>query len=435
MPRFSDYGVSPVTGFLPEALPLERLPIEFEAWEVIVDGLNEYIQNGTVREKIDGMPLLPAGKLTSTRVLQRACSVLGFLTHAYVWCPPTVSSRLPLQLSEPMIVVNGRLGLPPVATYAGLCLWNFISSSESWELNSLSTLQSYTNTQDEAWFYLVSVAMERQGGPCLKNGLAALQACLRGEESEVIKRLDRLNKDIEELTTIMMRLSEKLDPTFFYNELRPFLAGWKGMAKAGLPDGLYYGNETEPRQYAGGSNGQSSLIQALDIILNVEHFALGHRQPPAPLTKGHSPSELASSVPANNPYLKEMRNYMPREHREFLQALEKCAVLRPFVLANSRASPRLLESYDNCLKTLRAFRSKHIQIVMRYISLPARSHSKGVGLSGKGSGGGETGTGGTQLMPFLKQTRDEVGDAAAGDWSRYLLSSVHADQNKDEHSQ
>lgn len=424
VPRFCDYGISPVTGFLPEAQPLKRLPVEYEAWEAIVDKLPEHILNGTLRERIERMPLLQAGKLSSPRELQRACSVLGFLTHAYVWSPPEVNSRLPLQLSEPMIIVSERLGLPPVATYAGLCLWNFKSSSELWTLGSLETLQSYTNSQDEAWFFLVSVAMEKQGGPCLKNGLAALEACLRGDYAEIIEHLEQLKDDIEKLTVIMMRLSEKLDPAFFYNKLRPFLAGWRGMAKAGLPDGVYYGNETEARQYAGGSNGQSSLIQALDIILNVEHHALGHRQPPAPLSKAHAPSELASSVPFGNPYLKEMRNYMPREHREFLQALEKCAILRPFVLANGKVSPRLTESYDNCLKTLRTFRSRHIQIVMRYISLPARKHTQGMGLSGKGNGGDETGTGGTQLMPFLKQTRDEVGDAAAGDWSRFLLSSV-----------
>jgi indoleamine 2,3-dioxygenase len=32
------------------------------------------------------------------------------------------------------------------------------------------------------------------------------------------------------------------------------------------------------------------------------------------------------------------------------------------------------------------------------------------------------GTGGTALLPFLKQARDETGDSAAGSWGKRLLS-------------
>lgn len=40
----------------------------------------------------------------------------------------------------------------------------------------------------------------------------------------------------------------------------------------------------------------------------------------------------------------------------------------------------------------------------------------------KKNGAEEKGTGGTSLLPFLKQCRDETGDPAAGNWGKRILS-------------
>jgi len=417
------FGVSPTTGFLPEDLPLQKLCGQFDAWENIVADLPALILAGQIRDRIDSLPILDVGKLHNVREQHRAYSVLGFLIHAYVWSPPEPRDHLPKSLADPMLVLAEKLGIPPLATYACLCLWNFRTLSavdpSEWDLSNLATIQTFTGATDESWFYLLSVALERFGGPCLANGVGALFACRSGDIDDIIVKLERMTGDIDKLTELLMRMPQNLDPHFFYHRLRPYLAGSKGMESAGLPKGVRYGDEEKYRQYSGGSNGQSSLIQAIDIILNVDHNAPGHRQPPMPVSKQHDIKETGSSKP-KNAFLKEMRNYMPREHRHFLEELESQAILRPFILKNAKSYPNLAKAYDDCLIALREFRSKHIQIVMRYISLQSRAQTKGVGLS---SSNGQTGTGGTDLMPFLKQTRDEVSDVAVGDWNKNILSS------------
>lgn len=73
---------------------------------------------------------------------------------------------------------------------------------------------------------------------------------------------------------------------------------------------------------------------------------------------------------------------------------------------------------------LKSFRDKHIQIVTRFVVLQAKKVNKMGSGSTLRSGlarkkqGEEKGTGGTSLLPFLKQCRDETGNAAAGSWGK-----------------
>ena len=53
------------------------------------------------------------------------------------------------------------------------------------------------------------------------------------------------------------------------------------MAEAGLPSGVVFdtGKGDEPyRQYGGGSNAQSTLIQFFDAVLGVEHHPTGEKR-------------------------------------------------------------------------------------------------------------------------------------------------------------
>ena len=71
--------------------------------------------------------------------------------------------------------------MPPVATYAGVCLWNFkplFPGEHIDNLENLSTLNTFTGSLDESWFFLVSVAIEARGAPILPLLLEATLVCL-----------------------------------------------------------------------------------------------------------------------------------------------------------------------------------------------------------------------------------------------------------------
>lgn len=142
-----------------------------------------------------------------------------------------------------------------------------------------------------------------------------------------------------------------------------------------------------------------------------------------------------------------MRSYMPGPHRRFLEHMITVANVREFVEYNPHLGT-LSAAYDQCLDALAKFREKHLQIVSRYIVIMAQeskrkeaeaagrakataersgrdrpkdapARERVLGLAGARPGvGGLTGTGGTQLMPFLKQSRDETLEPSTGTWDR-----------------
>jgi indoleamine 2,3-dioxygenase len=113
-----------------------------------------------------------------------------------------------------------------------------------------------------------------------------------------------------------------------------------------------------------------------------------------------------------------MRNYMPGKHRHFLQHLESVANIRRY--AETTSAHEVTEAYNRAVEALGKFRDIHIQIVTRYIINPSRRNSPsghpGINLAIASTNVNSTkelhGTGGTQLLPFLKQSRDETKDSA-----------------------
>ncbi|KAK4133924.1 Indoleamine 2,3-dioxygenase [Trichocladium antarcticum] len=458
VPVLADYGLSPTHGFLPDVLPLTRLPDPYyNKWEAVVANLQGLILSKRLRGVVDRLPVLSTIGLEHDAEWRRAYMLLCFMAHGYIWGGDSPSDRLPPPIAVPLLEISAHLEVPPVATYAAVCLWNFkplFMDEDIDNLENLASLYTFTGATDESWFYLVSIAMEARGAPIIPLMLTAIAAARENDVQEVTRCLGTFAERLDDLTTLLQRMHESCDPHIFYHRIRPFLAGSKNMADAGLPDGVIYedgsGNETY-RQYAGGSNAQSSLIQFFDIVLGIQHRPTGEKPSQAQETE----REGRPPAPKHN-FIMEMRQYMPGPHARFLDHVQTVANIRDFVEQNKHDRP-LSVAYDACLAMLRALRDKHIAIVTRYIVLPsrevrARSRSpaatrrklnlataasrpqpQGIAYDARGAaaeqeaaaakkGGNLKGTGGTALIAFLKQARDETGEPAIEDWTRRFMS-------------
>ena len=287
----------------------------------------------------------------------------------------------------------------PVLTLATVSLWNYntlfpLRTGEVLELDNIRILETFTGTTSESWFYSISVAIEARSIIVIPLILTILKAVHRQDVSNTIFLLIRLSSEITEITTLFAKLYKKCKPEIFYTSIRPYLNGWN---HASLPTGVAYDgscpfqrsmsdqikSDSEYRTYAGGSNAQSALIQALDVILGVEH----------PITK---------VGPVCGSILTEMRRYMPGAHCRFLEDVSRVSNLRQYVVG-CRDIDELRVNYNACILGLKRFRDVHMQIVCRYILLPARQVSGVNHTAAKG-------TGGTESISFLKQVRRETVD-------------------------
>ena len=203
---------------------------------------------------------------------------------------------------------------------------------------------------------------------------------------------------IRELRGILLSVREQCDPEVFYNEIRPWFRGVDSVP--GDREWVFEGSEGVVEELSGPSAGQSALIHALDVFLGVDQYM-------------EEDGEEGEKQPS---FMKRMQAYMPRHHRAFLAHLAASPrPLRAFVenavdeedmteAGPASLSPRVLrEAYNDAVLALKEFRDAHLQIVALYI----------VGPSRRGRREGECGmrlrgTGGTQLVRFLKGVRDRT---------------------------
>ena len=106
------------------------------------------------------------------------------------WVPPSVS--------VPFLSTCKHLELPPVATYAGLVLWNWKPIFEEERIDTLANLDmidTFTGSLDEKWFYLISVAIEARGAPLIPLMLRAIASpsmhfdCAKKGDGNQLQRL------------------------------------------------------------------------------------------------------------------------------------------------------------------------------------------------------------------------------------------------------
>lgn len=386
MDTLERYKVSLVTGFLPESPPLDRLPSYFDPWENLACQVPQLLKEKRFREEVEGnLPLLIVSDnhLPSEPHWNRASAVVTYLSQAYLWQEGEAGavSILPKQLAIPWWEVSHKLGVPPVASYGPVVLWNWKlkDPSKPVVLDNLSSDLLYTGTGDEEWFYLVSAATELSAAPGIVQASRCLEMVEEGNDPEIIKCLEAVAVCIRDMLTVLDEMYSKNNPDIFYNKVRPYLAGTKNMKvfSKGL---IYEGVSTEPMAFGGPSAGQSSTLQVFDILLGVEHKGIAKE------------------------FLDLQKWHMPRPHRQFLLALSSKTSLRKYILSN-KSNELLIQRYDECVQALTDFRSKHVIMVTRFIVTPARRSGHGNKEDGTLA---TRGTGGSDFMVLLKSSRDET---------------------------
>ncbi|MEM7217206.1 MAG: indoleamine 2,3-dioxygenase [Pseudomonadota bacterium] len=369
-------------GFLAAFEPCEvELPDVLAPALELAEGLPRYLPTGRIRSLVRRLPevdLTDWFEQASDAQLRMALMRYAFLAQAYVWGEAAPDRHLPAVLARPIWALAERLGQQPLLPYSSYTLdnWRRIDPERGFELDNLHVLQSFLGGQDEAWFILVHVAIESRAGEIVDLAPSILAAARERNYAALESALGRIVATCEDINDIFWRMPERCDPHTYFHRVRPFIHGWKD--NPALGDGVVYEGVAEtggaPQQFRGQTGSQSSIVPTLDALLSVSHAA-------DPLRA----------------YLDELHAYRPPQHRRFIDAVRANSKVRTCV--EDSAQSGLRETYNECLRQVSAFRTRHLQYAASYINKQQR---------GDAGNDTEVGTGGTPFMRYLRKHRGET---------------------------
>lgn len=388
-----DYHIDEDVGFaLPH--PLAELPAAYSPWTLVARNLPKLIENGQLREEVEKIPTLRTDGLRGHRLQRLAHLALGYITMAYVWNrgDGDIRKALPRNIAVPYCELSEKLGLPPILSYADCVLANWKKKDPSGPMTyeNMDILFSFPGGDCDKGFFLVSLLVEIAASSAIK-AIPTVSSAVEHHDSKALeKALCDIAASLERAKDIFKRMRDFVDPDTFFHVLRIYLSGWKGNPK--LPEGLLYeGVWDTPKKFSGGSAGQSSIFQSLDALLGIKH-------------------DTGESSAAG--FLQDMRAYMPPAHRNFLSSLESVPPVRDFVI--SRRNESLKKAYNECVNGLVSVRKFHLAIVDTYIVKPSRQKPTDGHTSREPSNVENRGTGGTDVMNFLKSVKDTTEKALLG---------------------
>ncbi|THH19468.1 hypothetical protein EW146_g1697 [Bondarzewia mesenterica] len=419
MPSLEEYDIDSATGFFPPQ-SLAPLTGAFELWERALEEAKKTLSLGSDkredamekrtdgeawRESVRSLPILDTECFEGDiRRQQRAHMVLAFLINFYVHSQPPASDPSPIHipscLAIPMVNVSRILGTAPIMTFADVVLWNWKPLDPELPLssNNVGFMHHLSGTEAEHEFYVLSAKAEIRGIEMLRivdSYVHQKDTTSFVAVSKISKDLTRLAAIIQELTEIIARSRETVDPYIFYWHVRPW---WNGSGASGpnAPKWIYDGvPDSDTLDLGGPSAGQSTVMHALDVFLDVDHK----------LQKKRSPAPSNLNTKADKGFMERMRRYMPGKHQAFLVDF---ATIPISIRTLAERTPLLREPFDTAVLALKKFRDAHIRIVCLYVvsmssTIPPGSTEKSPREKKTGPA---RGTGGSELSTLLKAGRD-----------------------------
>jgi len=376
--KIADYGITEEFGYLPSYDPAPSLSPGNEEWDQFGKDLPKLLMGTNFRQRVKNLPQFDIGKLNGEAEIQRAMLVLSYIGQAYQWSENEAATVMPAVLAKPWYEVGQLVGRPPILSYQSYASdnWRRFDKSGPIECGNIGLLQCFLGGQDEEWFILIHIEIEKKAGKALKAIEQAQEAVVSGDVEKVEAALIKLRTALTAMYEVLGRMPERCDPYIYFHRVRPYIFGWRN--NPSLPDGVVYEGVDQYKgvgqKFRGETGAQSAIIPAMDGVLGIEH----------------EKDELRE-------YLMEMRTYMPPAHVAFIQAVEAGPSVRNFVTSTKKNS--LTELFNDCVELVANFRAMHLEYAGTYI------HAQAQATPGNPSA---VGTGGTPFMVYLRKHRDET---------------------------
>lgn len=351
-------------GFLPCNDPDEKLTLgeEFESLDRLGEELPSLLLEDDCRTFLSQqvIPQWPCDNISPSLLSQARLYYvrLGFIASGYInQIGQAKCHTLPQNIAQPLIKIAGLLGRKPMLSYDGYALYNWkrYDIEKPIELGNIDTLQNFVHLYDEHWFILVHVEIEAIAARIL-NGIelwnAALDLTDSTREARLQSAMDDISLAIVAITKVLQRIPERMSDQLYFSDFRPYIGHF---------DDIEYEGTDTVMTFRGETGAQSSVIPTLLAFLKIPH----------------QQTRLLK-------HLQDMRNYMPAEHRLYIEQVQQMPDPKPLT------PPEL---FDEILEGIAQFREVHYHWAIKYIAR---------------RGNDQQGTGGTPYVKWLKYLIDET---------------------------
>ena len=382
--KLSDFGLSEEFGYMQHTDPVVTLPPGNEAWDEMGKNLPKYLMGSDFRQRVKDLPAFKIETLKTDGEIRRAFLILSYIGQAYQWSDNEPADILPAVLAKPWYEVGKLVGRPPILSYTSYSIdnWYLLDKKGPIECGNIALLQCFLGGQDEEWFILIHIEIEKKAGKALKAIEDSQKAVAAQDLDALEKALTNLRDGIKAMYDVLARMPERCDPYVYFHRVRPYIFGWKN--NPSLPNGVVYEGVEEyqgkGQTFRGETGAQSAIVPALDAVLGIVH----------------EQDQLRD-------YLMEMRQYMPPMHVKFIEAAENGPSVRNFVMACNKESIKKL--FNESVELVADFRALHLEYAGTYI------HAQSQKTPGNPSA---VGTGGTPFMVYLRKHRDETRNQPVG---------------------
>jgi indoleamine 2,3-dioxygenase len=376
--KIADFGITEEFGYLPAHAPALALSAGNEEWDQFGRDIPKLLMGTNFRSRVKALPKFNIEKLNGEAEIQRAMLILSYIGQSYQWSENSPATVMPANLAIPWHQVGKLVGRPPILSYQSYAAdnWRRFDASGPIECGNIGLLQCFLGGQDEEWFILIHIDIEKKAGKALKAIEDAQNAVSIDDADQLEVALTNLRNALAAMYEVLGRMPERCDPYIYFHRVRPYIFGWRN--NPSLPDGVIYEGVDEYKgvgqKFRGETGAQSAIIPAMDAVLGIDHER----------------DELRE-------YLMEMRMYMPPRHVAFIEAVEAGPSVRNFVTMAQRLS--LTTVFNDCVELVANFRAMHLEYAGTYI------HAQAQATPGNPSA---VGTGGTPFMTYLRKHRDET---------------------------
>ena len=279
----------------------------------------------------------------------RAYAVVTSLAHGYIVHTGgdrdlNSTVKVPISLSKCLLDLSESLGRLPTQTYETYILQNYKlhNPDKGYTLPNIKALATYTGTKQEEWFIKVHVVSEHLGGKVLRELNSVQKSITNFKEedynSNMKASLDKATGYMEDLNKHLFTMNDGISGEEFFFNLRPYLKAWDGGVKYESDSAIFPGEVV----WRGASGAQSSILPAIDRMM------------------GLNVTQLDT--------MKDMYNYMPPEHKLYLDKLERGNKIKDFV--KESGDRELVLSYNTFVHSIKEFREIHYKAIIDKYILP-----------------------------------------------------------------